>query len=207
MERLKWAPPGHEDYDPNYYVPDYTPRYYRLRDGAPIYQYIQSMATNSSLKEHAVNYYSPGVEIIPEDDLGGAAVLALSPGESSPLVPWLSEDTLRNFWFLDEAERRARSGRDPFRFDGLLYTNNSIFGVVRSYNRHRSDTYGTMVVRGSIVCADLGVLMIDASDTANTGFRMYYDKRVDAFLNVEDPTQVEFGRLIFRYEQPETQEG
>jgi hypothetical protein len=39
--------------------------------------------------------------------------------------------------------------------------------------------------------------------TANplySGLRLYYDKRVDAFLNVEDPTHVEFARLTFRYE-------
>jgi len=202
MERVKWAPPGHVDHDAQYYVPDYTPRYYRLRDGAPIYQYIASMATNPSLKEHAVSYYHPGVEIIPEDDLGGGAVHPLSPNNF-----WLNEDSLRHFWFNDEADRRAIAGRNPLLFDGLLYTNNCIFGVVRSYGRHKSDTYGTMRVRGSIVCADLGVLMIDMQDTNGTGFRMYYDKRVDAFLNVEDPTQVEFTRQTFRFEQPEPVEG
>jgi len=194
MERQKWAPPGHVDYNPDLYVPDYTPRYYRLREGAPLYQYVLSSVTNSSLKEHAVNYFSPGVEIIPEDDLGNGAVHCLNPSSN-----WLTEDSLRHFWFDDEADRRAKSGRDPWRFDGLLYTNNCIFGVVRSNGRHKSDTYGTLEVRGSIVCADLGLLMIDNGDQNNTGCRFYYDKRVDAFLNVEDPSQVAFGRLAYQY--------
>ena len=202
MERVRWAPPGHVDHNPQYYQPGYTPRYYRLRDGAPIYQYVESMVTDSALKEHAVNYLSPGIEIVPEDDLGGGAVHSLSP-----LNYWLGEDSLRHFWFNDEAARRSVSGRNPLLFDGLLYTNNCIFGVVRSYGRHRSDTYGTMRVRGSVVCADLGVLMIDQNDTNGTGFRMYYDKRVDAFLNVEDPTQVEFSRLTFRFVEPVAPEG
>ena len=32
------------------------------------------------------------------------------------------------------------------------------------------------------------------------GLRFYYDKRVDAFLNVEDPTQVQFARLAYQFE-------
>lgn len=197
LERQKWAPPGHPDHNPAEYIPDYTPRYYRLRDGAPIYQYVSSEVTDhTNLDEHAVNYFSPGVEVIPEDDLGDAAVLSLNPQDN-----WISEDSLRRFWFADEAARRAISGRNPFKFDGLLYTNNCIFGVIRSYTRHFSDTYGTMNMRGGIVCADLGVLMIDTNYKTTTGFVMDYDKRVDAFLNVEDPTQVTFARLAFRFDQ------
>ena len=103
--------------------------------------------------------------------------------------------------------------RVPFRFDGLLYTNNCIFGITRGNGRHASKTYGMMIVRGAIVCADLGMLVADNAHEAEyksdgtvdpyyCGLRLYYDKRVDAFLNIEDPTQVEFARLSFQYEQP-----
>lgn len=209
MERQKWAPPGHEDYNANYYIPNYTPRYYRLKDGAPVYQYVTADVTNSELKEHAVNYLSPGVEAIPETELGNAAVHALNPHDN-----WLGENTLRRIWYEDEAYRRAHldsDGRAPWRFDGLLYTNNSIFGITRGNGRHKSATYGAMIVRGSIVCADLGMLVADnaheveyradgTSDPLYSGLRLYYDRRVDAFLNVEDPTVVEFARLAYRYE-------
>jgi len=209
MERQKWAPPGHPDYNANYYIPNYTPRYYRLRDTAPIYQYVTADVTNSELKEHAVNYLSPGVEVIAEDDLGTAAVHSLNPDGN-----WLSENTLRRIWYEDEAYRRAHldsDGRAPWRFDGLLYTNNSIFGITRGNGRHKSATCGAMIVRGSIVCADLGMLVADqaheveyradgTSDPLYSGLRLYYDRRVDAFLNVEDPTVVEFARLAYRYE-------
>jgi hypothetical protein len=99
----------------------------------------------------------------------------------------------------DEAARRAKSGRQPFRFDGLLYTNNSIFGVVRGNQRHKSAMWGTMILRGGIVGSDLGLLITDNGDPNGTGLRLYYDKRVDAFLNVEDPTQVQFARLVYQY--------
>jgi hypothetical protein len=173
--------------------PSYTPRYYQLRDTAPIYEYIVEDVTNSALLEHSVSYFCPGVETI--TDLDGAAVHSLNPNNY-----WLTEDQLRHFWWADEADRRAEGGRQPFRFDGLLYSNNSIFAVVRSYGRHKSRCYGTFDVRGSIVCADLGVLMIDNSDKNNTGLNMQYDRRVADFLRVEDTTQVEFRRVAFRYE-------
>jgi len=214
VERQKWAPPGNADYNANYYIPNYTPRYYRLRDGAPIYQYKVTGSTSTDLKEHAVNYLSPGVEVIPESDLGGATVLSLSPKGG-----WISEDTLRHIWFNDEAYRRSAacpklpegSTRAPWRFDGLLYSNNCIFGVVRGNTRHKSACWGAMIVRGSIVCADLGMLVADNDHTEEylpggnpdplySGLRLYYDKRGDAFLNVEDPTQVEFARLAYQYE-------
>ncbi len=225
MERQKAAPPGNADYNATYYIPGYTPRYYKLRDGAPIYQYRVTGSTSASLKEHAVNYLSPGVETLSESPAdptyigSNATVLSLSPQAN-----WITESTLRQIWFEDEQWRQTQANPDPadpdryrvpWRFDGLLYTNNCIFGVTRGNTRHGSRTYGMMIVRGAIVCADLGMLVADSGHTAEykpdgtvdpyyCGLRLYYDKRVDAFLNVEDPTQVQFARLAFQYEQPES---
>ena len=109
-----------------------------------------------------------------------------------------------------EAARRASptvvSGSNkysPLRFDGLLYTNNSIFGVMRSNGRHGSQMYGKMWLRGGIVCADLGILSVDTNYTATTspfygGIEVYYDKRVTSFLNIVDPTQVTFARSVYQ---------
>lgn len=195
MEREKSAPPGSPDYTPSNYIPGYVPRYYQIREGAPIYQFISEQATGGGYNvEHASSYFDPSVEVIPSTDLAGAAILSLGPKNG-----WMSENSLRNFWFQEEANRRATSGASPFLFDGLLYTNNCIFGICHTYSGHRSDTYGMMRVRGAMVCADLGLLSADNSFTSTTGLKMYYDKRVDAFMNVEDPTQVTFGRLAFQY--------
>ena len=224
MERQKWAPPGNADYNANYYIPNYKPRYYELRDGAPIYQYKVTSSTSSDLKEHVVNYLSPGVETLslnPADSnyIGAnATVLSVSPKNN-----WISENTLRKIWYADEQWRQSvvvnqkkdatdeDPDRVPWRFDGLLYTNNSIFGIVRGWNRHKSKAHGMFIVRGGIVCSDLGMLVADNGSEAEykadgtvdpyyCGLRFYYDKRVDAFLNVEDPTQVEFARLAYQYE-------
>jgi hypothetical protein len=225
MERLKSAPPGNTDYNASYYIAGYTPRYYKLRDDAPIYQYKSALAS-SDLKEHAVNYGSPGVKTLnttstsPDYIGANAAVLSLAPKNG-----WISENVLRRVWFNDEAARRANptvTGVDPkngaavryapFKFDGLLYTNNCIFGLTRGNTRHKSMTYGKLWIRGSIVCADLGLLSADTGHEAEYrsdgttdpyygGIEVYYDKRVDAFLNVEDPTQVTFARLAYQYAQ------
>jgi len=221
VERLKSAPPGSADYNATYYIPGYTPRYYKLRDSAPIYQYRVTSSTSSDLKEHVVNYLSPGVETLSENPSDStyigdnAAILSLSPKSN-----WISEGTLRNIWFADEALRRTQINPDPndpdrlrvpWRFDGLLYTNNCVFGVTRGNVRHKSQTYGMMIVRGGIVCSDLGMLVADSGYESEyrsdgtvepyyCGLRLYYDKRVAAFLNVEDPSLVEFSRLAYQYE-------
>jgi hypothetical protein len=223
MERQKWAPPGNADYNANYYIPGYKPRYYKLRDSAPIYQYRVTSSTSADLKEHSVNYLSPGVETLSENPadltyIGADAVIH----SLNPKGNWVTENTLRSIWFADEALRRTQTNPDPndpdrlrvpWRFDGLLYTNNCIFGVTRGNVRHKSQTYGMMIVRGGMVCSDLGMLVADSGYESEyrsdgtvepyyCGLRLVYDKRVDAFLNVEDPSLVEFSRLAYQYEQP-----
>ncbi|HOV74593.1 MAG TPA: hypothetical protein PK967_11535 [Candidatus Hydrogenedentes bacterium] len=211
MEYQKWAPPGSADHNPNYYIPNYTPRYYKLRDDAGIYMYRVTSSTSPDLIEHVVNYASPGVTALstnPSDTyfMGtNATVMSLAPKNG-----WISESTLRKIWYDDEAYRRANPSvvnesvnYSPFRFDGLLYTNNSIFGVIRSNGRHKSQMYGKLWIRGGIVCADLGLLSTDNAHTSTSspyygGIEVYYDKRVTAFLNIVDPTQVVFARSVYQ---------
>ncbi|HRK33097.1 MAG TPA: hypothetical protein PLJ47_00780 [Candidatus Hydrogenedentes bacterium] len=164
----------------------YKPRYYRLKPSAPVYRYTSS-------DEHTVKYNESGVVAI--TNLTNAAVHDLNPKNF-----WVSESQLRNFWYADEMTRPS-SGR-PFNFDGLLYSNNSIFAITRSSGRHNSNTRGRMTVRGGIVSADLGIFVPgpDFSEP-RTALQLYYDKRVANFLRVEDTTRVAFRRMTFR---PET---
>jgi hypothetical protein len=122
----------------------------------------------------------------------GAAIHYLNPAGN-----WISEDTLRRVWFADEMTRPS-SGR-PWRFDGLIYSNNAVFTMVRSNTRHNSYTYGKMHLRGGVIAADLGVF-------APEGFRMDYDPRVERFLNVHDATMVEIQRGAFYYAAAVTDE-
>lgn len=165
--------------------PGFKPRYYRIRPTQPIYEYIAS-------DEHAVRYDDPGVKIIANP--GNATIHDLSPTGG-----WISEEQLRELWYADEMTRPG-AGR-PWLFDGLLYSNNSIFGITRSSDRHKSNTRGMMTVRGAIVAADLGMLVPGPDfSVPRDALKLYYDRRVADFLRVEDTTQVQFSRLVFRME-------
>lgn len=166
-------------------ISDYTPRYYRIRPTQPIYTYTAS-------DEHAVRYDDSGVATI--TNTTGATIHNLNPSNF-----WLSENQLRQFWYADEMTRPA-SGR-PLQFDGLLYSNNSIFGITRSSDRHKSNTRGMMTIRGGIVAADLGMLVPGPDfSVPRDALNLYYDRRVSDFLRVEDTTQVSFTRLVYRPE-------
>ncbi|NUM54385.1 MAG: hypothetical protein HUU46_12125 [Candidatus Hydrogenedentes bacterium] len=161
----------------------YIPRYYRLKPSAPVYRYTSS-------DEHTVKYSESGVVAI--TNLTNAAVHDLNPNNY-----WVSESQLREFWYADEMTRPS-SGRE-WKFDGLLYSNNSIFAITRSSGRHNSNTRGRMVIRGGVVSADLGVLVPGPDFSApRTALQLYYDKRVANFLRVEDTTRVAFRRLTYR---------
>lgn len=171
--------------------PDYTPRFYGLRESQPDNIYVYDSAD-----EHAVHYNESGVKLLsdfiieegyPLDILDKAAIHYLNPQSN-----WLSEDQLRQFWYDDELTRPS-SGR-PFKFDGLLYSNNSIFNIVRSYTRHYSNTKGRMTIRGGVISADLGVFVPEGLD-------LLYDPRVERFLNVSDTEQVQFARAAFYFDR------
>lgn len=171
--------------------PTYTPRFYGLRESQP-----DNVWVYDSNDEHSVRYSENGVKklsdfIVEEgyslDILDRAAFHYLNPQSN-----WLSEDQLRQFWYDDEMSRPG-SGRD-FQFDGLLYSNNSIFNIVRSSARHNSNTKGKMTIRGGVVSADLGVFVPG-------GLNLLYDPRVERFLNVADTETVMLARTAFFFER------
>ncbi len=176
--------------------PDYVPRFYGLRESQPNNIYIYDASD-----EHAVRYTAPGVKLLsdyliekglPLDILDRAAFHYCSPAGN-----WISENTLRNIWFEDELSRPS-TGR-PFRFDGLLYSNNSIWAIVRSKTRHKSNTNGSMDIRGGVIAADLGVFVPGNGSTV--GLRLYYDPRVERFLEIRDTSRVSFERAAFYFKR------
>jgi hypothetical protein len=170
---------------------NYTPRFYGLRESQPNNIWLYDAAD-----EHAVHYNDAGVKLLsdylvqkgyPLDILNRAAYHYLNPEGN-----WMSEDQLRQFWYNDEMSRPS-SGRD-FKFDGLLYSNNSIFNIVRSMERHYSNTKGKMTIRGGVIAADLGMFIPG-------GLKLHYDPRVERFLNVADTEQVVFARAAFYFDR------
>ena len=177
--------------------PTYKPRFYGLRDSQPNNVYVYDAAD-----EHAVRYdiSGGGVKLLsdylvqhglPLDIMGNAAVHYMNPDSN-----WISEETLRELWWDDE-QSRPSSGR-PFKFDGLLYSNNAIFAITRSRSRHGSYSDGKMHIRGAVIAPDLGVLIPGNGSSTDEGLRLLYDRRVKRFYQLEDTTQVAFNRLVYR---------
>ncbi len=167
----------------------YTPRFYGLRDSQPDNIYVYHNGT----QEHAVHYTEKGGGVqtltdymidegISLDILDRAAVHYMNPTDN-----WITEDALRQIWWDDEMQRDRG---DIFKFDGLMYSNNAIFAITRSYSRHKSNSDGKMEIRGAVICPDLGVL-------TPGGFCLLYDRRVKQFWAPEDTSQVAFQRLIY----------
>lgn len=169
--------------------PNYRPRFYGIREGQPDNIYVYD-----DTDEHSVRYdrNSDGVKLLTDYMIEQGIPLDLLDDASfhymNPQGNWLSEDILRQMWWDDE---QARPDNTPFQFDGLLYSNNAIFAVTRSKSRHGSHTNAKMLLRGSIIAPDLGVL------SAN-GFELQYDPRVRRFYQLEDTTIAAFRRAIYR---------
>src|SRR5690606_32299805 len=89
-------------------------------------------------------------------------------------------------------------------FDGLLYSNNAIFSIVRSKERHYSHTNGRMQIRGGVIASDLGMFIPGAS---GRGLNLFYDPRVERFLLNKNYEKVAFSRAAFYFEDPEVAAG
>lgn len=174
----------------------YTPRFYGLREGQPNNIYLYQAGD-----EHSVRYSESGVKVLSD----WVVSQGLDPGildravyhYLNPEGNWISEDSLRHIWFDDELQRDRG---DEYRFDGLIYSNNSVFTIVRSYTRHYSNTEGRMTIRGGVVAADLGIFVPGSG--SGRGLNLFYDPRVERFLDPRNTTTVVFNRMAFFFEQP-----
>jgi len=186
---------------------NYKPRFYGMNSNYPdnIYFY------DNSSSEHPVRYdegaNTPGGASNTVLNLAGyltkkgysssiatrAAKLYLNPTGS-----WLSDTVLRKMWWDDEQSRTAANS--TWKFDGLLYCNNSIFSIMRSKVRHGSNTEGRLRIRGSIICPDIGVLTAGNSGLisgGNNSLLLQYDKRVKDFWAPQDRSTVVFQRQVY----------
>lgn len=186
---------------------DYRARFYGLRESQPGNTYIYDYTD-----EHAVRYDENGNgkrvkkmsdwvnSLTPSNSSYTSAQIAMMKtilAESTtqymnPKGNWMSEAQLRQAWYDDEM---SRTSKRAFKFDGLLYSNNAIFAATKSNDRHKSNSYGQMELRGGIVAPDLGMLVAGGLD-------LRYDARVRDLLNIEDTSQVQLTRRIFRYVTP-----
>ncbi|MBP9004364.1 MAG: hypothetical protein KBH78_12140, partial [Candidatus Hydrogenedentes bacterium] len=178
--------------------PTYVPRFYGLRDSQPNNIYVYTKPS----EEHAVRYDEYNNTTVkqlaqyiaekgyPADILTRAAYHYMNPTGN-----WISEDTLKQIWRADE---RSRQQGDIWNFDGLLYSSNAIFTIARSYARHKSKTNGKMMVRGAIICPDIGVLVAGPDKRGEESFTMLYDQRVREMWAPQDQTHVFFQRQVYQ---------
>ncbi|MEO0651503.1 MAG: hypothetical protein AAFZ65_12580, partial [Planctomycetota bacterium] len=175
----RWITPEHPN--PLYKGPDYTPRFYTFEEDSTI------VIANKE------GHFDPnaGTWIGPEtvdgwDDKKLTTIDPTSPGWASSIDgvsnavvtsltasdDWINSELLEQF--LSET-LAARDTSEPFEIDGILYSNNSIFGIAPGSNKEGSD--GRMRINGSIVAADIGLL-------APMGFEVNYDTRGPGMLNL-----------------------
>jgi hypothetical protein len=165
------------------YNSSYVPRYYTMNDGDPVYIYNKPAAGKGTYWDPATTSWQ-GIEHIDaynlslltklnagDPALAGAKTMALSSTNS-----WISSSNLKSLWIADDAKRPAGT---EFKIDGQMYSNNSIFTLARS----KGKTGGKMTVNGSIVAADVGILVPQA-------LKMNYDQRLKSFLKIKDNSKV-----------------
>lgn len=202
--------------NPLYEGPDYIPRYYSFGPGdeVPIYN-------KGNLWFDAATETWHGDEEVPlqwDSDLLTYAypndpddpILYPGGGQPNAVLKTLSPS---DGWITDymyklsiEYFEDVRPYWTPMRIDGLLYTNNAIFTLV-----HRvSPQVGQMVVNGSLVAADLGMLAPGYPNSGGTGtdanvpnspfavgLRLNYDAAVKSYLDIENPLQVQLKRTLW----------
>lgn len=223
--------PGESDLDdslwtvinPGYVPPDpvtgeaYVPRYYHFGPGdeIPIYNrgglfFDVNTATWGGGEEAPIEWdedlltiWDPNDTSVPElfDPLSGERVAAIS--QLTPTDGWITDDiqksAIEHFQLQNDID-------DPMEVDGLLYTNNGIFGIVHPDDRMK----GQLQVNGSLICADLGILapghpyQSGIGTNSNppgspykVGFRLNYDRRTKYMIEVPNPSQVTIKRTLW----------
>jgi hypothetical protein len=215
--------------NPNY-DPNHVPRYYGFGDDTliPIHNRSLSTTPNPLAPNAPYLYFDPALN----SWIGDEASLAWDPNKLSYADPTDASDPFlfdntgnpiavtsslmhKDDWIAPLLYQQAleyfNANRGPLtdhpmNIDGLLYTNNAIFSMV---NR-TSPFEGRMTANGSIVAADLGMLVPGNKKNLTTpfsnlsplsgysiGLQLNYDKRVKDLLNVVNPLRVKLKRTLW----------
>ena len=198
------------------YQAGYVPRFYQFGPGdvIPIYNqgtglYFDPISMTWKGPETALTWDMSKLSLLDPSDTSNPLLYDQSTGlprasvlQATPTGGWLDDQVYEN---AIEAWKSTQTPGSPVMIDGLLYTNNAIFGIV-----HRSDEMdGQLIVNGSLVCADLGLLAPGKLSTGTQGtdanlpgspfkigLRLNYDERTKDMLNVENPNHVTMRRAL-----------
>jgi len=214
--------PGEDPTDPSTwtvvnpdYDPGHMPRYYHYGPGDEIPIFNKGIwydpSTNAWVgpKEVPLNWDPNQLTVLDPNDTSepllfdafGNSIAAVAQIE--PNGGWIDNTIYKD---LIEYYEDNRTWGEPFKIDGLLYTNNSIMTIV-----NRATPFeGQMLMNGAMVAADLGVLVpsIPSPSTAGTsanlpgspfkvGLQLNYDERVRDLLQIPNPYQVTIKRTLW----------
>lgn len=196
------------------YIAGYVPRYYSYGEGSivPIYnkgpQYFDPHTstwhgpeTPISWNEFLLTYANPAN---PSDPLlyGADGRPKAVTSAIDHTGGWMADGVYKSAVEYFEAQRPRNT---PMKIDGLLYTNNAIFGIV-----YRNSTFGGMLLmNGSLIAADVGLLVPGKKDRRGVfpnhsplsewaiGLQLNYDKRLKKALDIENPFQVQLKRTYW----------
>ncbi len=183
--------------NPLYEGPNYVPRYYSFNDGGtiPIYNkgiYFDASSSTWVGKEHPGNWDQRRLTYADADNAGDPILYNADGSPKAAVYPltagsWMSDAMLK---LLMNQRASARSSRrsEAMQVDALLYSNNSIFGIIPNSLRNRGFD-GKMTVNGGIVAADIGLL-------APTKININYDDRPKDLLNIASETQIRMRKLL-----------
>lgn len=196
------------------YVPGYVPRYYSYGDDTTVPIFNKGPQYFDPLTHAWVGLETPiswDASLLTFADPSNPADPLLYAADGSPRAVTSSishgDDWMKGSVYKLAVEyfESVRPRGTPMNIDGLLYTNNAIFGIV-----YRNSTFGgRMLMNGSIIAADVGLLVPGKRDTRGVlgnhsplsdyaiGLQLNYDQRLKKALDIENPFQVQLKRTYW----------
>jgi hypothetical protein len=204
------------------YTDGYIPRFYRFRPGATLSRCAQRSGTvdpsncrsygnpNGEMNEGAnyteiteserTNLRAVVMDLTPDDNWLAKATNSLSTDYRD------SELAIKDYWVKNVENNSRGNGIDAaLKLDGIMYSSNAIFAMAQT----RSSSKGSMVVNGSIVGADLGILTggngstsgtynNDGTSTEQRGLHIHYDQRLSGLLGVKNKGGLVLTRTTYK---------
>lgn len=188
--------------NPLYEGEDYLPRYYQFTEGSvvPIYNeegYFDPASASWIADERPDPWDTTELTLADPNDPSDPTLFDADGNPRAVLstitagAGWITDEMLEE---LMRTSLAARDATQALTIDATLYSNNSIFGVVPA--RNSTGTNGELVVNGSIVAADVGLL-------APGGFQLRYDERGGERLDIRADTQVSLRRQLVTPSRPD----
>lgn len=206
----------------------YIPRFYRMRPGDPIIRYTGNGENASNYNIGQLAGVDGDIECnkkckskslsndTDRDIYNRSRVLDLSPADN-----WQSEGDVKQAW-IDNIETPTRPKakfplnttlNKPLQLDATIYTSNAAFALARGCQNTgpcgddgRSKLQGRIVMNGSLIAADSGVLSpgeggkqsLFQNGDRDIGLRIHYDARIQNLISLGKGDVVNLSRSDFQ---------